>query len=228
MNKALLRRKAYNNPHLSSSLVSSHTPIGQLVLHKQYGFTLIELMIVVGIIGLLVAIAIPKFVRYQAKARQSEAKFALAGVFGLENAFYSEYSSYIGDLNAIGYQPEGNKRFYGIGWDTCSATGSVTGYAGAMGNCFIPAVNIPSGWNIFPSTAIGPWPAAGLAAPFGALINSQGFIAVAAGQIQDDMSGPLADGDYWTIDSNKTLINGCGPRNYCVPGTDCSHNCTGY
>lgn len=42
------------------------------VLKNQEGFTLIELMIVVGIIGILVAIAAPNFSRYQSKARQSE------------------------------------------------------------------------------------------------------------------------------------------------------------
>ena len=63
---------------------------------SQKGFTLIELMIVVGIIGILVAIAAPNFSRYQSKARQSEAKIALAAVYGAEKSFYSEYSSYVG------------------------------------------------------------------------------------------------------------------------------------
>lgn len=60
----------------------------------QKGFTLIELMIVVAIIGILAAIAIPNFMRFQAKAKQSEAKTNLKAVFTAKKAYFAENSTY--------------------------------------------------------------------------------------------------------------------------------------
>jgi type IV pilus assembly protein PilA len=77
----------------------------------QKGFTLIELMIVVAIIGILAAIAIPNFLRYQAKSRQSEAKTNLGAVFVAETAYFSEQNRY-GSFAEIGYALAGTTNRY--------------------------------------------------------------------------------------------------------------------
>lgn len=75
----------------------------------QRGFTLIELMIVVAIIGILAAIAIPNFLRFQAKARQSEAKSNLKAIFTATKASAAEDLGGIdcfGSNNLCGWAPE--------------------------------------------------------------------------------------------------------------------------
>ena len=59
-------------------------------MRKQEGFTLIELMIVVAIIGILAAIAIPNFIQYQMRSRTSEAKTNLSAIKTAELAFQAE------------------------------------------------------------------------------------------------------------------------------------------
>ena len=77
----------------------------------QKGFTLIELMIVVAIIGILAAIAIPNFLQYQARARQSEARTNLGGVFVSETAYLGEQGRY-GSFGEIGFVLASNTNRY--------------------------------------------------------------------------------------------------------------------
>jgi type IV pilus assembly protein PilA len=62
---------------------------------KQEGFTLIELMIVVAIIGILAAIAIPNFLQYQMKSRQSEAKTNLMAIKTSEVSWQGERGCFL-------------------------------------------------------------------------------------------------------------------------------------
>jgi len=75
------------------------------------GFTLIELMIVVAIIGILAAIAIPNFLKFQAKSKMSEAKTNLGAIYTGELAYFGEQNSY-GDFAAINWSPSGTPRYH--------------------------------------------------------------------------------------------------------------------
>lgn len=104
-------------------------------LHRNAGFTLIELMLVVAIIGILAAIAIPNFTRLQLRSRAAEGKTNIAGIRTAQEGHYAEYSTYIacsaspsavvssqkrawsdqGGFFTLGFAPEGDIYFsYGV------------------------------------------------------------------------------------------------------------------
>ncbi len=79
-------------------------------VHKEAGFSLVELMIVVGIIGLLATLAIPRFQQFQAKAKMAEAKTTLSHIYTLQEAYHLDNNTYQA-FTKIGYN---------AGWGTCS------------------------------------------------------------------------------------------------------------
>lgn len=87
-------------------------------LNDQSGFTLVELMIVVAIIGVLSAVAVPNFKKYQAKAKTSEAKVQLAAAYTAQQAFFGDFGIYHTCLGYMGYEPvnEFASRYYAIGF----------------------------------------------------------------------------------------------------------------
>nr|AFX67097.1 pilin [Myxococcus sp. 092B04] len=78
---------------------------------RNRGFTLIELMIVVAIIGILAAIAIPNFIKFQARSKQSEAKTNLKALYTAQKSFFSEKDRYSNFGNEIGFSPERGNRY---------------------------------------------------------------------------------------------------------------------
>lgn len=162
--------------------------------NSQIGFTLIELMMVVGIIGLLVAVAIPMYDRYQSKTRQTEAKVALGSIYASEKGFYGEYSAYVSSFDALQFTPEGFKRFYTVGWNA-AMSGAVTSYGGSTAIPNIDKANTPPLFTCTPATAIPLLPP-----PVGT--DQQTFRVGAAGEVR------LNTGcDIWTIDEDKNLSN---------------------
>lgn len=77
----------------------------------QSGFSLVELMVVVAIIGVLATIAVPRVNRFVAKSRQSEAQIQLSSIYTFNKNFYTEFQGYTTSLGGMGYAPEGNLRY---------------------------------------------------------------------------------------------------------------------
>jgi prepilin-type N-terminal cleavage/methylation domain-containing protein len=71
------------------------------------GFTFIELMIVVTVIGILAAIAIPRYLNYQCKTKQIEARKGLGAIAKMQSSFYAENDEYSIDLNEVGFSMQG-------------------------------------------------------------------------------------------------------------------------
>ena len=66
-------------------------------IRNRKGFTLVELMIVVAIIGILAAIAIPNFLQFRLKAKTSEAKSNLGAIRSTQVAYFAVWNVYVGN-----------------------------------------------------------------------------------------------------------------------------------
>ncbi|WP_419307561.1 type IV pilin protein [Chromohalobacter israelensis] len=74
---------------------------GTAMKTHQRGFTLIELMIVVAIIGILAAIAIPNYQKYVERSRRSEGQALLQSAMARQESYYGQYLKYASDVGAL-------------------------------------------------------------------------------------------------------------------------------
>jgi len=153
------------------------------------GFTLIELMIVVAIIGILAAIAIPNFLKFQAKSKTSEAKTNLKAIYVAETGYFGENNSY-SDFSTIKWIPVGKSLIYSY-----SISGAPLATVGTSNPLTFTATTYSATTGVTGTMA---W--TGSAAP---MFDNVSFIAGAAGNVSSGVTNP----DCWTINDNNILLN---------------------
>jgi prepilin-type N-terminal cleavage/methylation domain-containing protein len=94
--------------------------------NRKSGFTLVEIMIVVAIIGLLAAIAIPNFVKARTTAQKNACINNLRQIDGAKEQWALENKKKSGDTVAAADETEINKYIKGNARPICPAGGSYT------------------------------------------------------------------------------------------------------
>ena len=79
---------------------------------KQNGFTLVELMVVLVIIGILSSMAIPKFMGLANKTKATECKVVLTQIHTLQSIYHMENTSYAKSNTTVGFKPPVGKSNY--------------------------------------------------------------------------------------------------------------------
>jgi len=134
---------------------------GGLRHRRRKGFTLVELMIVVAVIGLIAALAIPNFIKFQARSKQAEAKANLKALFVSQKTWFLQHDEYSAAIHRFGFGPERGNRYAIL--TGAAAAGEDRSTSPATVATTDAAVSVDT--FRFPSMAKWPTPSAGTVAP---------------------------------------------------------------
>jgi prepilin-type N-terminal cleavage/methylation domain-containing protein len=193
------------------------------------GYSLVELLAVVAIVGILVAVGAPAYCKYSSQSKQAQAKTLLSTLYVAESTFRIQGGSYTACLADIGVNATGAApvQYYAFGFNSTTVQSSPNNCGTGSQTCF------STNWQT--NTNCGNnYPASGTAAnevyfnaaanadsangtvATGAQLNpknltpspaswvtSSKFFAMAVGNI----SSCNSNYDRWAIDQNKNLTN---------------------
>jgi prepilin-type N-terminal cleavage/methylation domain-containing protein len=112
-------------------------------IRNNKGFTLIELMIVVVIIGILAALAIPKFSQVSKTAKKAEADGPLGQICTLAGVYQEKHSANAADLAAlkeVGWAGPGGQHFLDASYTYTKGTEPAIGKASVKGETSVDGV----------------------------------------------------------------------------------------
>lgn len=159
---------------------------------KKSGFTFVEIIILLAVVMVLLAIAIPDFLQFGAKARCSEAKTNLASIATAEISYFAETNSWGLTFDEIGWSPQGISKYK---YTLEKGGGKELGATGADPGTY-PCNNSAK-------KCVGNCRAGFKEAPAAGAHRKLGFTAVAEGNLDADYNV----NDCWWIDQRKIPNN---------------------
>ncbi|MDP2275528.1 MAG: hypothetical protein Q8N23_16360 [Archangium sp.] len=185
-------------------------------------------MIVVAIIGILAALAIPNFIKYQARSKQSEAKQSLRAYFMAQRHYFSESDQFTADMGAVGFAPERGNRYAYKSMVTptvyqsrsAAVLPTLSAYQGLEVDCFRIGLGACAGQPVRPTLA--PFTITYESGTVGGTVDTGvtpgpngSFTFEAIGTIDND-----SDNDVWMVSSGTIDVpaGACTDQQQGVPG----------